>query len=274
MPFAGSPVRRRSVKSSARSMTKKLLRQSRKLTRIAARPYGGLSTLVRRIANRGIETKHIGQNVVNAAFNSTISAASECYPLLPQVGEGTAGHQRIGDRVKAKYLLVKGKLMYDAQVQGDYIPPSTVRLMILSQKNIKVSSDVSSRTDVTHLLKDNIGTDVGRAYVGGPFDNLAPINKDLFVVHMDRKVKMRAQIEKQMGNSNTVLGYATQKTYTFVKKIRIPSTLTFDDGNGDYPNNAAPFFCMGAVCDDNNAAWSVNTPYRVVVQAELYFTDP
>ena len=116
----------------------------------------GLATLVRRIANRGVEVKHAGQNVVDAAFNSSIGGSSECYPILPAIGEGTDGNQRIGDRIRPKYLLVKGHLQYDHAFQGNFAPPSTVRVMLLSQRNIKVSSDVSSRVDTSHLLKDNI----------------------------------------------------------------------------------------------------------------------
>lgn len=241
---------------------------------------GRLSKIVRRIANKGIEVKHVGQNVVNDAFNSSISAASECYPILPQVTEGTDGHQRIGDRINAKYLIVKGKLYYDNSVNGTYLPTSTVRVMILSQRNIKISSDVSSRVDVDHLLKDNIGTDQGRPYGStavpaqpNPFDNLAPINKDLFTVFMDRKFKMKEQMLGQLGNNNTVVVQGTQATHYFYKKIRCPKTLYFDDGNGNTPNNFAPFVCMGSVLDDNTGQWVGSTPYRLVVQAELYFTD-
>ena len=202
-----------------------------------------LGKLVRRIVNRGVEVKHVGQNVVNAAFNSSIGAASECYPILPAVTEGTDGHQRIGDRISPKYLIVKGKIHYDDSVTGAggnagvYIGPSTVRMLLLSQKNIKISSDVSSRADVEHLLKDNIGTDLARAYTGTQFDNLAPINKDLFTVHMDRKFKLKGQMTKELGNSNTVTFADTQRTLYFVKKIRCPKNLYFDDGNGNTPNN-------------------------------------
>lgn len=203
----------------------------------------------------------------------SISGSSECYPLLPSVAEGTDGHNRIGDKIRPKYLIVKGKVMYDTSVNGTYLPPSTVRVLILAQRNIKLSSDVSSRADTDHLLKDNIATDTGRAYTASAFDNLAPINKDLFTVYMDRKIKFRAQIEKQLGDNNTVLGYATQKTYTFVKKIRCPANLYFDDGNANVPNNFAPFICMGGVPDDASTPFSLSTPYRMVVQSELYFTD-
>lgn len=235
-----------------------------------------LGKLVRRIANRGIEVKHVGANVVNAAFNSQIGSASECYPILPPVTEGTDGHQRIGDKINAKYLIVKGHLQYDAGFQGNFAPPSTVRILLLSQRNIKISSDVSSRADVEHLLKDNIGTDLARAYTGTMFDNLAPINKDLFTVHMDRKIKMLPQLYTGLGNTqdtNTKTLSGTQRTYMFVKKIRVPKTLHFDDGNGSTPNNFAPFVCMGGVCDDNAGAFSLSTPYRLTVQSVLYFTD-
>lgn len=282
---------RASVKSSARSLGAKrkgmrfnpTMRTAAAESSIGAGTFGsqtafssgdvGLRDIIRRVVNRDVEVKHVGQRVVDSAFNSTISASTECYRLLPDVTVGTAGHQRIGDRIRPKYLIVKGKLMYDIGMQGNYIPPSTVRLLILSQKNIKTSASLSSSVDVDHLLKDNIGTDVARPFNGTSFDTLAPINKELFTVHMDKLVPMRAQIEKQMGNDNTVLGYASQRTYTWTAKLKCPSWLTFDDGNINCPNNFAPFFCMGAVSDDNSGAFSVNTPYRATIQSELYFTD-
>lgn len=231
---------------------------------------------VKKIVEGQEEVKHVGANVVDAAFNSSISAASECYPVLPSVGEGTAGHNRVGDRIRPKYLIVKGHLQYDHAFQGNFAPPSTVRVLLLSQKNIKISSDVSSRADISHLLKDNIGTDTARGYTGAMFDNLAPINKDLFTVHMDRKFKMLPQLYTGLGNSsdtNTKTLSGTQRTYTFVKKIRCPKQLMFDDGNGNVPNNFAPFVCMGAVTDDGSGPFSLNTPYHLTVQSVLYFTD-
>ena len=136
-----------------------------------------------------------------------------------------------------------------------------------------MSTDISGQADVSHLLKDNIATDAARYYNGTMFDNLAPINKDLFNVYMDRKFKLKPQIAKQMGNNNTVTYAGTQATVTFYKKIRCPKTLYFDDGNTNTPNNFAPFFCMGGVCDDNSGAFTVGTPYYAVVQSILYFTD-
>lgn len=235
-----------------------------------------IARVVKKVMSRNVEVKHVGANVVDAAFNSSISAASECYPVIPQVTEGTDGHQRVGDKIRPKYLIVKGHLQYDHGFMGNFAPPSTVRVMILTQKNIKTASDVSSRADIDHLLKDNIGTDTGRAYTGSMFDNLAPINKDLFNVLMDRKFKMLPQLYTGLGNTsdtNTKTLSGTQRTYTFTKKIKCPATLYYDDGNANIANNFAPFVCLGAVTDDGSGPFSLNTPYHLTVQGELYFTD-
>lgn len=241
--------------------------------KLAPRVRKAVAKVAKAVLNKSVETKYVSQNVINAGFNQTISSASECYRVVPDVIEGTAGHQRDGDKIKPKYLIVKGHIQIDDSYLSTYLPPTTLRVMLLTQRNLKCSADLS-RIDYAHILKDNVGTDVARPYGGGIFDNLAPINKDLFTVLMDRKFKMREHMASQLGNANTVVVEGTQRTISFVKKIKCPATLHFDDSNGNTPNNFAPFFCMGAVSDDNSGAISLSTPYRVTVQSTLYFTDP
>jgi len=257
-----------------KNMTRKRSARSAPISR-AARLTRPVATAVKRIVLKNQETKHVGVNAVNTSFNSSISAASECYPVVPAVAEGDAGHNRSGDKVKPVILVVKGHVQYDEAFQGNFAPPSTVRVMILSQKNLKTNGDLS-RVDTAHLLKDNIATDTARAYTGSMFDNLAPINTDLFKVHMDRKIKMLPQLYTGLGNTtdtNTKTLSGTQRTYAFTARIKCPANLYFDDGNGNNPNNFAPFICLGGVCDDNAGAFSANTPYRLTAQSILYFKD-
>lgn len=266
-------IRPRFVSKSGKVLINKTLRGRA----AARRRRAGIAKVVKKVLRSHEETKHVGANVVDAAFNSSISAASECYPVIPAVTEGTAGYQRSGDEIRPKYLIVKGHLQYDHAFQGNFAPPSTVRVMILTQKNIKAATDVGSRADVSHLLRDNIATDTARAYTGSMFDNLAPINKDLFNVLMDRKFKMLPQLYTGLGNSsdtNTKTLSGTQRTYYFTKKIKCPAKLYYDDGNANVANNFAPFICMGGVTDDGSGPFSLNTPYHLTVQGELYFTDP
>lgn len=236
-----------------------------------------LRNLVKKVLRREEETKYVGQNVVDAAFTFNISSPAECYRLLPDVTVGTAGHQRVGDKIRPKYLIVRGHVQWDYSQYGNILPPTTVRLLMLTQKNIKTSSDIASRVDVAHLLKDNIATDVARAYTGTMYDNLAPINRDLFTVLMDKKIKLKMKqfLSGTAPTTSTQLTGidGTQSTVAFYKKIKCPATFCFDDGNGNQPNNFAPFVCLGAVADDNSGAFTLGAPIRLTCQSVLYFTD-
>lgn len=221
------------------------------------------------------ETKFVSRTQ-DLSFNSTISSASECYPLMPPIPQGVDDYQRIGDKVSGRYLYIKGHVQYNAAFINtprvdNYVPPSTIRLLILSQKNIRANAQVASLADVGNLLKDNVSTGVARAYVGAMTDNLAPINKDLFRVHMDRKVKMNAIY--QSSDTTGTGGWVGLKTYYFTARIKLPKTLYFDATNGDNPNNFAPFMCLGSVLEDGSSPFSIQTPYRVTFLSTAYFDD-
>jgi len=232
--------------------------------------------IAKSVVRKEAENKFVSQNF-NQLFNSTISSASECYALMPPVPRGDDDFQRIGDKVRGKGLYVKGYVQIGKDVAGNIynVPPSTLRMMILSQKNIKVSTDVGTRADVAHLLKDNFATGTARDYAGNAYDNLAPINKDLFHVYMDKKVRFQWQnIQTGTGGIPDVTWQSGNNiTRYFTCKIKVPATLTFDDGNGDYANNFAPFFGMGSVCDDGDTPFTLTTPWKVTVQSVLYYED-
>lgn len=246
--------------------------------RISKPAAKAVRAIAKAVVKRETEDKFVSTEGA-VLFNSRISSASECYPVIPQIPSGTQDFQRIGDKVRGKYLYVKGYVQLDQnylnQASGTaYIPPFTARLMILSQKNIKVGSDVSSRADVAHLLKDNVGTGTARPYNGGILDNLAPVNKDLFKVHMDKKFRFSWVQRGDLSMSgDTGFGIGQERTKYFTCRIKLPATMTFDDGNADWPNNIAPFLCFGAVNDDGTSAYTVGTPFRVGWLSTAYFED-
>lgn len=255
-------------------------------TMMTKKPVGGLyrstaliaKSVAKRVVRKEAEDKFVStQGAV--LFNSRISSSSECYPLLPQIPQGTDDWQRIGDKVRGKYLYVKGYVQLDQYYLDNttgtqYIPPFTIRVLCLSQKNVKVGSEVSSRIDVAHLLKDNIGTGDARPYDGNVLDNLAPINKDLFKVHMDKKIKFSWVARGDLTVSgDTGYGVGQERTKYFKVRIKLPATLTFDNGNGSWPNNFAPFLCVGAVNDDGTGKYITGTPFRVGWLSTAYFED-
>lgn len=239
-----------------------------------------MRAIAKAVVKRESEDKFVS-TAQNLQFNSTIGSAAECYAMVPQITQGTDDYQRIGDKVRGKYLYIKGMVQYDESYLNTvgvntYIPPVTCRALILSQKNIKVGSEVSTRVDVAHLLKDNVGTGTARSYAGTTWDNVAPINKDLFRVHMDKKIKLNWVQHYSYtggGNSTEAVGAGTDHTKYFSCRVKVPATLTFDNGNGSWPNNFAPFFCFGSVCDDGSSPYTVGTPFRVRILSTLYFED-
>lgn len=238
-----------------------------------------VATAVRRIARSVVrkeaETKYVSLTQ-DLNFNSTISSASECYRLMPDIPQGDDDFQRNGDKVSGRYLYVKGHIQYNASFintpqVNNYVPPSTVRLLILSQKNIRANAQITSLADINNLLKDNVATGTARAYVGAMTDNLAPINRDLFKVHMDRKIKMKA-IYQSSDNTGTG-GWVGLPTYYFRCRIKLPKTLYYDTTNGNSPNNFAPFLCMGSVLEDGSSPFSIQTPYRLTFLSTAYYDD-
>lgn len=248
------------------------------------RPYGApapkpLVRALKRAMIKTAETKYVSVQQ-DLSFNSTITSPSECYPLCPAVPQGVDDYQRLGDKIRGKYLIVRGKLQYNNAyldtAATQFIPPASCRVMILSQNNVKTSGDVPSRVDVAHLLKDNVGTGTARSYNGGQYDNLAPINRDVFRVHMDRKIKLN-WINHQIVVTDPGVSIAhdvgNDRTKYFYCKIPINRNMKFDDGTGNFPNSFAPFLCFGAVCDDGSSPWTASTPFHVTFTSTLYFTD-
>lgn len=221
----------------------------------------------------------VGRNVVNDKFNQTISANTELYPIVPSIPEyaGTANTSsctRIGEKVKPRSLIVRGTIQYDESITADYVAPNTVRVMILANKKVKTNGKISTDGGYASLLKDAAaGTSVGRPYGAGAYDNLAPINTDLFKVYFDKKYTMREHIVAGLGTTGITSVQGTQPAIHFKVKIPCPSHLSFDDTTGDDPNNFAPFICVGGVPDDNSSAFTLTPVYRVRVQSVLYYED-
>jgi len=207
---------------------------------------------------------------VDADFNSAISSAAECYAITPAVSQGDDDFQRTGDRIRSMWMTVRGKVMISrAYAAASPVLPTTVRLMILNQRDIKTNALVATRADFGHILKDNINVGVARPYSGGNFDNLAPINKDKFQVIADKRYRFTWDDQLNLAGQAAA---GTNKAFYFTVRVKVPKTMYFDDVNGDNPTNFAPFLCCGCATDDNSGAYTL-PPIHVTAQSILYFKD-
>lgn len=222
--------------------------------------------LVRNIIDKNVENKEIGFIVEQTSHNSAITSA-DCYPIVQNIAEGTDAQSRLGDKIKPKRLVVTGTVALDPQYQPD-TKPMYVRIIIASQKDIKVSTSVSAgNVDAAHLLHPGlagvpeIGFNGTRAFLS------YPVNTNKFKVYMDKTFLLAP--------TAAASGFPlTNAQFRFKKVLKsLPAHLTYDQGNGDYANNFAPFLALGYAYPDGTAADVAATRVTTSIMSKLSFED-
>jgi len=231
---------------------------------------------VRRILSRNAENKLIGKQVeANVLHNSAISSA-DCEPVIMEVeqmtttsGSSTA-QLRVGDRITPKALKVKGLL----SLNFDVTPPMSradiyARVIIASQKDVKTGAQVlAGNVDTAALLRPGFGATADQVpFNGHPQELMYDINKDKFRVYMDKIIKFTQVAETSV---EAIPRYSARWSYTFKQ---LPANLTYDENNGDWCNNFAPFVAIGYAYSDGQAADTVGTKLRSNIYSQLQFED-
>lgn len=226
-------------------------------------------SLMRKMISKEAENKLIGAQVENNVQHNSAIGSADPQPLIPQITSGTDSWQRLGDRVKPKSLRVRGTVsiadgdLYALQQRDIY-----VRILILSQKNLKTGAAVlAGGVDVAHLLRPNFTALQQTNYGGNNLDISLPINTDLFKVYMDKTVKLSLI---QDGGLDQVSRLSARWSYRFKS---LPASLTFDNGNGDWANNFAPFLAIGYAYADGTAPDVVTTRVNSNCYAALSYED-
>lgn len=208
-----------------------------------------LST-VRRLLSRDAENKAVGWNVETCVSHNSAISSADCYPLVQQIVSGTSAQQRIGDKLKPKSLTVRGVLALaneDLNTSQDIY----VRVVIASQKNIKVGSAINGGVDAGRLLRPAIAGSDMVPFNGNTQELTYPINKELFRVYMDRVFKLTSVAADTglagHGSVEANAGYSRRWQYQFKD---LPASFSYDDGNGDWANNFAPFIAIGYAFSD------------------------
>jgi len=187
------------------------------------------------------------------------------------ISQGVTAHTRIGDRIKPKSLRIKGVLSFNpddcSTSQNIY-----ARVLILSQKNIKVGSAVSAGgVDSGSLLRTDDPTAPEVPFSGDTMDLNTPVNTDLFRVYMDKTIKFAVSVVTGGGREAMPL-YSARWSKT-IKSGSLPASLTYDQGNGDWANNFAPFIAVGYAYSDGTAPDTVTTKLISNVLSTLAYED-
>jgi len=220
---------------------------------------------------RNTENKLVGWKVEgNVNHNSAISAA-DCLPVIGLITQGTSSQERIGDRIRPKRLKVSGVLSL-ATTGNNTSQNLYARIVILSQKDIRVGSTVlGGAVDTAHLLRPGYLSADQKSFDGLTMDLNEPVNRDKFRVYMDKVVKIVPIYTLTANQGTSPLPQISYRwSYTFKQ---LPAALTWDDGNGDWANNFAPFLGIGYAYSDGTSPDVVSTKLISNVNAMLEFED-
>lgn len=226
--------------------------------------------LVKRMLNKDQENKMRCLRIESGVLHNSAIGPADPTCVIPQLSEGTASYERIGDRIKPKSLVVRGVISIAPEQPADN-RVLYVRLLILAQKNLKSANQVNTpgQIAINQLLRPNVG--LGNAetpYSGITHNAYDPINRDLFRVYMDKVVKL-CPVDQ---TTSTETRSPTAFTFTYRFKD-LPSYLTFDEANGTFCNNFAPFFALGYSYADSSAPDVVQTRVVSTVSSYLTFED-
>jgi len=226
--------------------------------------------LVKRMISRSLNNKQVGWSVENAVLHNSPITPADCYPLVNQIAVGTADYNRIGERIRPRALRVRGTIALNgSSITGGFTHvPIQVRVMILSEKDIKTAAQVlGGAVDTLRLLKPNIQAADEVDYSGATFNALLPVNKELFHVYYDKTFTLCGP-EPEGVEQLTRFQVNWSKTIT-----KLPASLTFDNGNGDYINNFAPFLAIGYSYPDGSSPDTVSQRIVSTTFSQLTYED-
>jgi len=266
---------RKQTQRNRRNATRKASTAPRKMkvTPSISKPVAAaIAKEVKKDINKFTETKY-NSIIGSAAYNNSIGSA-DAYPLLPPIAQGNDDFERVGSKITPVYLRVKIALQpRDASLYlNQALPPISVRVLILQQKDVRLSTQLPAAFSYNALLDDRVGTSTARQYTGdfSKLDNLAQINKDLFHVYYDKKVKFHG--ENTSGNTGAVMTMLDRARYLYAT-IKLPKLFYDSYTSTTYPTNAAPFISFGFVHEGATAPSVIATPLQVNWISTLYYKD-
>lgn len=228
-----------------------------------------MTQVAKKVISRRAEDKVCGSPVETDVLHNSAIGSSDCEPVIMQIPQGTDSNHRLGDRVTPKTLKVNGVVAINPEITGfSKAKDIYVRVLILQQKDLKSGAEVlTGGVDAGALLRAGYGgTGDAVQFTGTTTNLLMPVNTNLFRVYMDKQFKLDCWPEGGQGQ------YSRKWSYTFDKK-HLPASFTFDEGNGDWPNNFAPFVAIGYGYADGTTPDTINTDVVSHVWSQLAFED-
>lgn len=236
-------IRRRVIKR--RKIVKRTIK-----TRI---PSKALREMIKKELRKNVETKHAYHASNNSAltfFNGGINSTGDMLQVVPNLSQGTADNNRIGDHIKGQKMNIKGYMRLDVNTTGSSnteLCNVVARLFVVSLKSKQNYTEASSSaTPLSGLLKKG-GTTVG--FTGVLSDIYAPVNTDLWTVHADKRFYLnQSHLQNFNSTTNAIVPVETKNIVKFFNiNVKCKKLIKYDSNvsSGLLPTNFGPMFLLG-----------------------------
>ena len=261
-------------------------RKNRKPRRVARKPYVKradkcappskcFKTNVLKVIRSQAETKQAYGVLNTTNFNSGISGLSDILKIVPNVSNGTADNQKIGDQIIAQKITIRGiiNMVPQGLGQGDNVRKIAARLMIVTPKSFPNWSTASASTAWQSYLLKKGGTVTG--FTGAVDDLFAPHNADAITLHYNRVFFLnQGSYYPTVAGANGAASFEQNNMVRFFKKtFNFKNKLLKYDANVDSgltPTNLGMVAVLGYVFTDGTSPDTVST--RVSLQYDTIFS--
>jgi len=235
---------------------------------------------VMKLVRSQLETKFVtGGSLVNVDFNSGISGPSEFYSIIPPITRAIAGAAPTGSWQLAENALSPIRIQTQFTIGLSNVSRSQnlmVDLFILKHKRFKSFPSLATSADA-RILKTGAATQT-QQYNGFITDSGLPINTNTFTVLKRYKFKLISNVG--LSNGDTTNGNAPNMDVHNVKRItynyyrKAPLKYKADGATTPiYPENDAPFWCIGYSKVDGSAPDSLQQNITVNTMCSMTFKD-
>lgn len=206
---------------------------------------------IQKLISKNIEDKRAFISSGNSLiyYNSGINSVGDFTNVLPTIQVGSTEAHRIGCKIRAKSLVIKGYMQLEPDVVVNSVDNKRVgvRLMVLTSKRFKNYSDMANTAGANLIERGSAAT----TFNGNISDLYAPVNREEWTPYYD-KVHYLSQsyTAQQVGSSTPTVQWSVDMTKGIrFFTIRIPlrgKILNYEPNvASDLPTNFGIGICLG-----------------------------
>lgn len=258
-------------KKTIGKVLKKTIRRKRSKVSAPIKSY------VNRTLRRNEETKMSTNQYGLTNFNAGINASSDLVTVLPNVVQGIAQNNRIGNKIRPIRLEITGYVIYQTNATTSNQDARMIggRLFCFQDKTSKAYSN-----NIYNYQLLNLGG-TSSNYTGTALNYVAPHNNDQFKFFCDKKMKFLKPFgftnNTTPTTSNAITGMDTTLFHPFkivLTQKQLPAVLCYDaTDDGNFPTNFSPYIALGYSDLLNYSADTASTQLAMEFNATLYFKD-